>query len=261
MVIMILDHIFPLCSVATSWGSSESFHIWQKSSGKNYDQHLVMITAADEDIQKSLLLQAAISYSSEGCRVLYVAPEAFRQLPKPIHGMPAPDPALMKLVKMVYFEKSSQLVGLLSDLHCSSPLQDVLIIERLDWFFEQCEDDSHWHFAARLCALLKNCSKYMNSKSSGIGAKKILVSMGDSDDEKYLRVCSQFIPSIWTVQKMIKEDGSVYEMTEYCSETSADHFSNCFILCFKFSVQRHAVVLQNLVQRNLDNGQYCENKL
>lgn len=250
---MILDHIFPLGSMSTSWTSQDSFREWQEVFSLSHSDNLTMISAAgDEGLPKSLLLQAAITYSSEGCRVAYICPEAFQEMPIPVHGMPVPDASLMKLVQMLYFTKSSQLIEFLSCIHQHLPLPDLLIIEHFDFYADQCENDSAWHFTARLCALLKNSSGYMVSQSTkGSIVPKILVSVKGTSDTR-LKICRQFFPHIWIIQKENGEDGHSYGMTEYSRGISSNRFGNSYSWSLTFTFRPRAIILQSISKNFID---------
>lgn len=267
----LLNRIFPLSSDHVKWNSAESFETWMKySSEENHNNLSMIIRCGDETddyfgrLEHCLLLQAAVTFSSDGNRVLYITHEKFDEIPKCVHGMSPPDPSLMKLLKIMYMTETNQLINYLSEIHQNSLLPDVLIIHGLDWYANKCENDSREHSLARLCALIKNTSQFMTHKS-GVNSQ-ILVSMKDDTKRVYSSTCQQFIPNIWKLTKNATkgENETEYRLTKEVVSSSSPRSSLAHFLpllsdverfettCVDFSVGFEGnIVLRNIRQQHL----------
>lgn len=146
---------------------------------------------------RALLFQAAVSYSQEGKCVTLISKEHFSQLPPSVHGMPRPNSAAMKHLKITYASSLDALSKILCELHKDNSSTQVVIIPEISEYFSHIpSDDSNYLYTlSRLCALIGDSAGYLERYKNGA----VLFSSYDANFG-HLPVFQRFHTSLYTLQ-------------------------------------------------------------
>jgi len=229
-----IQMIFPLCSEHTQWQLADRDNSLQRLLECSGRIPLSLLSSSNSQVAASLLLQAGVSYNSDGCFVVCIASKPWHQLPKLVHGMHSPDPVLMQRMRMLYMDQCDQLIAYFSDVHRQKQaIPDIIIIYDLDFYANQSQNDTRPHTMARLCALLADSAEFIANKS-GRSSFHIIASLNDGDNV-YKNVCPRFIKDIWTIK---------------CC-----HSAGCDGNCVEYEIQRHDSVDSEFHCRSKDERQ------
>nr|XP_006823330.1 PREDICTED: ATPase SWSAP1-like [Saccoglossus kowalevskii] len=84
--------------------------------------------------KSSLLFQCALSYASEGNKVVYITHSKLQTMPLQVHGTSRPDAMLMKQVQLLYLVDREALLDYLSSIHTIALPPHVIIVDDLDYY-------------------------------------------------------------------------------------------------------------------------------
>ncbi|KAI0228968.1 hypothetical protein LSAT2_020612 [Lamellibrachia satsuma] len=172
-----VQRMLPVTSQWLEWSSEHSG--WNALTTKTSD-HVTLITGKQNTLKTSLLFQAAVSYASEGCHVTFISQQPFSCLPWAVHGMPRPNPVIMKRLKMLYLTNYDDLIGYLTTLHQGAMIPSVLVLDDLHLFLhsQNCQDGKQQLAVAKLCSLLVDTAHYLHSSSDTTSG--VLISLQDA---------------------------------------------------------------------------------
>jgi len=127
----------------------------------------VVIAGPDRAEKTDLVFQAAVSTAQQDLRVAHICTHPLRQLPTPVHGMPGPEPGLMRNVDFLYLEDVKELIAWCADIHLKSRFPDMVIVEDILAYAGQLDAEHIEHSLARLLATLSDAANWIvkNNKS------------------------------------------------------------------------------------------------
>ncbi|XP_064618200.1 uncharacterized protein LOC135482247 [Liolophura sinensis] len=169
-----LLHIFPLTSDAwkDAHKTSNQGDDSEKSSSKSVlsklnsglKEHLVLVSAV-EQWHLPLLFQCAVSYASEGKRVLFIRRKPLERLPLSVHGMSQPEASVLKNVKFMYYTSVRDLISFCANVHTQTLPPETVIVDDLGYFIQQMKELSPEQGMVKLWCLLTDAVHFIEQKS------------------------------------------------------------------------------------------------
>ncbi|RUS91815.1 hypothetical protein EGW08_000386 [Elysia chlorotica] len=167
----LLQYMFPLSSTFLNErdqdNSRKSYFKWDLTAGlkeiEASDCSKLVIIGPDTADKTSLVFQAAVSAASIGQNVTHICTHPIKRLPAPIHGMPLPEPSIMKNVDFLYLEESSELISWFANVHIMSELPDLIIVEDVLTYASHLNDNLLEKSLARLCATMVDAAAWIAS--------------------------------------------------------------------------------------------------
>ncbi|GFR86174.1 ATP synthase subunit beta, mitochondrial [Elysia marginata] len=132
---------------------------------ENRDCKRIVIVGPDTIDKTSLVFQAAVSAASVGQNVTHICTHPLKRLPTPVHGMPTPEPNIMKNVDFLYLEESSELISWFANVHTMSRLPGLIVVEDVLTYASQLNDNLLERSLARLCATIADSTRWIESQS------------------------------------------------------------------------------------------------
>ncbi|XP_046363847.2 uncharacterized protein LOC124140352 isoform X1 [Haliotis rufescens] len=136
----------------------------------------VIVTGSSAVGKTSLLFQCAVTHATENQTVTFICRHPLSRLPLPVHGMPTPDPSVLQAVKFVYLSDASELIGWCANIHMTSCLPDVVIIDDIDLYASDIKKHGTEHDTATVLAMVVDAAAYIRQKN---GSCSLVMSTGD----------------------------------------------------------------------------------
>ncbi|XP_046580757.1 uncharacterized protein LOC124288284 [Haliotis rubra] len=141
----------------------------------------VIVTGPSTVGKTSLLFQCAVTHATENLTVTFICRHPLSRLPLPVHGMPTPDPSVLQSVKFLYLSDASELIGWCANIHMTSCLPDVVIIDDIDMYASDMKKHGVEHDTATVLAMVVDAAAYIRQKtrscslvmSAGNGVKAV----------------------------------------------------------------------------------------
>ncbi|XP_052244327.1 uncharacterized protein LOC127853670 isoform X1 [Dreissena polymorpha] len=132
------------------------------------DDRTPLVIMGEQNCGKTVLLfQAGVAYANQDYHVTAISRSPLSRMPLSVHGMIRPEAAgMLQTLTFLYMSKVSDLVAYCATLHTKPVLPDVLIVDDLDFYFNQLTEPSVEAGSARLCALLVDAAHFIKQKSS-----------------------------------------------------------------------------------------------
>ncbi|XP_067674443.1 uncharacterized protein [Haliotis asinina] len=141
----------------------------------------VIVTGPSAVGKTSLLFQCAVTHATENLTVSFICRQPLSRLPLPVHGMPTPEPSVLQSVKFLYLSDASELIGWCANIHMTSCLPEVVIIDDIDMYASDIKKHGVEHDTATVLAMVVDAAAYIRQKngscslvmSSGNGVKAV----------------------------------------------------------------------------------------
>ncbi|XP_014662745.1 PREDICTED: uncharacterized protein LOC106805598 [Priapulus caudatus] len=219
-----------------------------------------MIYGEEKSGKTSLLFQYAVTCASHGQNILFICKEKLATMPFPVHGMPAPQHELLKLVKIMYMSSAVDLIQHLASIHKSPVSPAVLVIDDLDFFARQFKTDTDSQSFSRLCAALVDSGKFMAHRNKT--RCQVLVSASDLNKQQ-VDTARQFFKSLWMTED-VNYKKYLYRLhldLGFDQSTPLEERGNTMRwLFFKYYIQNEKLFLDCMVSEQLPGAATSRSK-
>ncbi|GIX79682.1 uncharacterized protein CDAR_125871, partial [Caerostris darwini] len=144
----------------------------------------------------------ALSIAKEGDQVFFICPTPLENRPYHVLDLPEPSHLVLQCIKMIYIEKSSDLLQYLCEFHTKESLPAAIMIDDIQYYVSHLDQDGNKEASlVKLFAILEDTVAFISNKK-GEACHRMISLSRSSCSKNYIK---RYFRELWHVSNGEKE--------------------------------------------------------